>query len=245
MDNYQDDAERWKHGIIRTTNKMFRNTDCIFVEYHDCVHLTGLIVLKALQESCKDVFGINMDQISVLDLQGLLLWYIQREHRNFLLDLWDKEEPAPRRMMDEYLQVQYQSNEIHQIPFSSIVVDLILHTMSIGFVKNVVVYAEHVCDGILENVKKTFGDSAAVVGGDLMEVLKDVPADTTYMLSDFEKLITIADSGHLDGAGVLLPSNYRYNYLIAEDGTLQPIVNLEYLSSIHKFSLGFLNLGGM
>lgn len=244
MNNFREDANFWKHGVIRATNKMFRNTECVFVEYHDCIHLTGFIVLRALQESCKDVFGINLDQISILDLKSLLLWYIQREHKNFLVDLWDKDKPVPYEMLDKYLSVQYQANEIHQIPFSSVVVDLIQHTLELELVKNIVVYAEDICDGISENVTKTFGDSAKIVSGDLASALSDIPMDTTYIFSDFEKVITLADTGHLDGAAVLLPSNYRYNYLIAEDGTLQPIINLVHLSDIHRFSLGFVDLSG-
>ena len=244
MMNTRDDAEFWKHGIIRTTNRMFRNTECIFVEYHDCIHLTGFIVLKAIQESCKDVLGIDIDQISVMDMRGLLLWYINRKHRNFLIDLWDKEKKIPYEILDEYLDAQFCADEIYQIPFGSIITDLILHTLDLGFVKNVVVYVENICDGIVSDVDRLFGDSARVVGGRLEDALSDIPQDTTYIFSDFEKVITLANLNKLEGASVLLPSNYKYNYILADNGELQPIINLEHLSKTNHFSLGFVDLSG-
>lgn len=244
MEDNRNDAEFWKHGIIRSTNKMFRNTECVFVEYHDCLHLTGLIVLRGIQESCKDVFGIDLDQISLLDTKGLLQWYVFREHRNFLIDLWDKSKPIPFELLDAYLAEQFKADALYQIPFSSVISDLLVHTIEFGVVKNVVVYADEVCDGIKKDVYRLLGESATVVGGDLPSALSEIPMDTTYIFSDFEKVITLSETGHLDGAAVLLPSNYRYNYIRTADEVIQPVVNLDYLSTVHRFSLGYVDLSG-
>lgn len=240
----KNDMESWKHGVIRATNKMFRNTECVFIEYHDCIHLTGFVVLKAIQDSCKDIMGIDLDQISILDITGLFQWYLQREHRNFLIDLWDKDKEIPYKELDAFLAAQYSSNEIYQIPFTSAIPEMILATVQLGLVENIVVYAEELCTGIIEDSVRIFGDTVKVVGGNLATVLDEIPVDTTYIFSDFEKVTTLVDTGHLEGSAVLLPSNYRYNFIQMDDGTLQPIINTEYLSKTYHFSLGFVDLSG-
>lgn len=230
----------WKKGVIRSRPQAFTNTECMFVEYRDCIHFTGYVLLHFLQGCYRDIFGLDLDPIRVLNDTELLEWYCARKNKNFLLDLWNIEKTPPYGELDAFLEDQFTSDQLYGISMESNAVPMIKNLQNTKFVKDIVIYSEMMVPGIERDIRSKFGDNVTIKSGDLCEVLESIPTDSTYIFSDAEKILTLEKMGKLDLSAILVPQDFAYNF--TDDGKL--VVNIEYLQEKYMFHFGTINLCG-
>lgn len=236
----KNDELMWKKGIIRSRPHAFTNAECVFVEYRDCIHFTGYVLLHFLQGCYRDIFGLDLDPIRILNDSELLFWYCKRKNRNFLLDLWDMQKTPPYGELDAFLEDQFSSDHLYSISMESNVVPMIKNLQNTKFAKTIVVYSEIMVPGIEKDIRSKFGDNVIIKSGDLSEALETIPTDSTYIFSDAEKILTLEKMGKLDLSAILVPQDFDYNF--TDDGKL--IVNIDYLQEKHVFHFGTINLCG-
>ena len=109
--------------------------------------------------------------------------------------------------------------------------------------KSVVIYSEDNNKYIRDDIKRLFGkyDAVKYMYGDFEKVLEKIPQDSSFMLSDFNKVVTMADAGRLNYASLILPYDYEYNFVINEEGKRVPIVDMTYLGKDNLFKVAYFN----
>ena len=232
--------EIFKH--MTTGNRMFLNSECIFVEYHDILKCPWYILLTVLQQNNKVQPILDLTKIEYFNTDALFEWYCNRENRNFLYDLLKPE--ASNLDMDKLLDTLMDNEIFYTIDMPLNATAAIQKVLKNKLVKKIVVYSESYSKYIEEDVKKLFSNSGNVKyrTGDLKKILKDdVPTDTTYFLSDFNKVITLADCDHLSYGSLVLPFDFEYNYCKNDKGERTPIIDFTYLGKDHLFKLAYFN----
>ena len=234
---------------LSTTDSVFTNSECIFVEYYDILKTPWYILLTVIPQNEKLSHIMDFSDVKELNLISLLEWYCNRENRNFLEEL-SKVEPGAIDL-DRLLDVLMGSEILYTANSELNTVEVIRLVLKKKLVKKVMVYAEPSHDksvDLLQFIKKDVGELfydnplVSVVSGEFSEVLKQVPTDTTYFLSDINKVVTMSNEKRLDYASIVIPYDYAYNFVF-ENGkrTNMPLVNFDHLSKTNNFKLNFFN----
>ncbi len=226
---------------IKTQDKMFMNSDCMLVEYYDILKSPWFVLLSVLNQNEKLRPILDLDKIVYLDTDSQFEWYCNRKNRNFLLDL--ALAPVDKVDYDEILKILMRNKIFYEVDSTLNAKNAIDIALRQKQVKEVVIYSEENDPLIKEDVKRMFEKYKNVKFrcGDFAKVLESIPTDTSYMLSDFNKVITIADSNKLNLASIILPYDFAYNYIINENGEKVPSINFEYLGKSNLFKLHFFN----
>lgn len=218
---------------FRASNSFFTNTQSVFVEYCDCVNLSYYTLLTFIQKSDRLNEKFTIDLIRSLDLPSLLIYYFNREYINPLVDLWRGDE-KPMAELDAFLEDQMQSSNIfYDVHVDSNIVPMLNAVIGNEFSKRILIYNETDNKFIREDIQNTFAGKATFVYGDIVDVLKDTPKDSTYIFSDVCKVPYLVETDRINCSAIMLPIDYRYNYT---DGTRSKyLVDMDYLQSKYVF----------
>ena len=103
-------------------------------------------------------------------------------------------------------------------------------------VPKVLIYYPYENDIIKRDIEKTFlNPDIQFVSGDISDVLKEVPNDSTYIFSDISNILILEELGKIDMSSIIIPEDYDYNK--TEEG--EYILDLESMQSDHVFKLNF------
>ena len=225
---------------MSTSKNMFLNSECIFVEYYDIIKAPWYILLSVLPQNQKIRELLDLSEIDYLDSSGLFEWYCNRKNRNFLQDLAiNKNMPEE---LDKILNV-LMNNEIFYTTDTSLnAIKTINIALSHKMVKNVIIYTEDENKYVDNDIKMLFPKkNVKYKYGDFRSILKEVPTDTTYFLSDFNKVISMAEEGHLNYSSLVLPYDFSYNFIKDEEGNKVPLIDFSYLGKDHLFKMAYFN----
>lgn len=222
---------------FRSSNKMFQNSSCVFVEYIDCIQIPWFTFLTFLKEETKFDELFNMDEIRYLSPRALLGWYFNRKEKNPLMELLKDDKHISREEMDSMLASIVNTEEI----FFNVNIDTNIHPIIGNLIANeitkkIIVYYPEENEYVKKDVHDKFGDYAEVVFGDIRQVLQKVPKDTTYFFSDVMHLLVMEELKKLDFSAIMIPNNYRYNFV--DDDKKEYLVNMKYLSEKYVFKWG-------
>lgn len=225
--------------VFRSTDSVFFNSECLFVEYYDVIKAPWFILLGICRENENLKQIINIDPIENLPINSLFEWYVNRKYRNIFYEL-SRIKEIPMNVFDNLLYDQMGSTgmffemdtELNAVPTIKKVLSGIL-------VKEIVIYTEKYSKFVDTDIQQLFGDDKRVhyKHGDINTVLNGIPTDTTYMLSDIDKVINIQETDHLGMSSIVIPHEYRYNKTV--DGKWN--VDLEYLAKENIFKVAFFN----
>lgn len=237
-------AEKKKMVFVRN-DKIFQNSKCMFIEYHDIIRAPWFNVLAAIQHNkTMNEHFIDNTEIRNLNIDELFEWYTNRKFINIYDNLPCRNLGKEKGLTKEQLlhsQINSTLDIATTVPlrFLSILNGL---PKKEPLVEQFIIYTEHHEAGI----ERTIPDNIPVKGkveycwGDLKEVLEDVPKDCTFVFSDIEKIQKLADLDRLNYTSVLIPKKYRYNYTLEDPKT--PKVDIEALQGDHIFKFHwFLN----
>lgn len=234
---------------LATTNSVFTNSECIFVEYYDILKAPWYILETMISQYDKLEEILDFSDIKELNLISQLEWYCNRENRNFLEDI--SKVPPGAIDFDRLLDILMNSEILFTANSELNAAEVIRLALKKKVVKKVMVYVEPSHDpkvNLTEYVKKDVADMfsnsslVSVISGEFSKVLENVPTDTTYFLSDINKVVTMETAKHLNYASIILPYDYAYNYVF-ENGkkTDKPLVDFDYLAKTSTFKLNFFN----
>lgn len=226
---------------MRTQDKIFMNADCLFVEYYDILKCPWYVLLTVINQNEKLRPILDIDQVAYMNNDAQFEWYCNRKNRNFLFDL--AKAPFDKVNYDEILSILMKNKIFYDIDSTLNAKEAIDIALRQKQVKEVIIYAEENNQFIKDDVQRLFPkyNNVKFRCGNFEDVLKDIPVNSSYMLSDINKVITMADCGKLTMASVIIPYDFAYNYVIDEKGKKVPAVNFEYLGKDHLFKVHFFN----
>lgn len=230
-----------KKSFFTTQDEVFLNSQCLFVEYTDIIKSPYFIFLHSLILYPNQFSEyLDIDRLRGYDLESLSEWYINRKYQNPLMDLLKdkyKDTIFPYKL-DELFNniINNYPNLITLSPllnFSSVIKGLNINKNSI--VKKIVIWNLYPNDIIRKDIRENFGDNIHFVTGELYDVLKNVPDDSTYVFSDISNISVLLDSNKLNLSSVLVPKEYKYNYI--DNNILKIDYNAYLKEALFKFNL--------
>lgn len=196
---------------MNTSGSIFYNADYVVIEYIDIVKSPYLILLAVLreQEKYKELF--KYEDISHLDDMGLCEWYMNRRHRNPLADLYRDPNNIPHNELDKILDDIITSNDIFYKYSNLLNISQFLSTsLSNKISHDIIIYDQHNSNFAKEDLKRNFNKDFTVLHS-FDEVLDKAKENSTYILSDINKIYHMKDKGYLKFSSVTIPVEYRYN----------------------------------
>lgn len=252
------DNAREVFGHMLSPDTVFTNSQCMVVEYHDCVKSPWYVLLTVLSQNKKIRELVDLTPIDGLNSIQLFEWYRNRKNRNFLLDIASY--PESVIPYDELLEV-LMNNRIFYLANTELnTVNIILTAVRTKTVKKVIIFNDKARDRdgkeleingeiskhIAEDVANIFGNKNIVsfVNDDFSKIVDSVPPDSTYIISDFTKITTLDDKKRLNYSSLVLPNDFAYNYVFDDNNGLRtdtPIINFDYFAKNSIFKLNFFN----
>lgn len=225
--------------VYRANDTLFYNSHCLFVEYMDLIKTPWFVLLNLCRQNEKLKSILDITPIEDFSLDALFEWYMNRKNRNIFYELLFNKD-VDLEEMDLLVKSQLEISPIFfTLDTALTVVPAINKILRENIIKEVIVYSEYYNQFMEEDIKQVFFENKKVKyrHGNLKDVLRSIPIDTTYFLSDIEKIIALEETNHLDMASIILPYEYRYNK--NEKGEWN--IDLEYLAKNHIYKLSFYN----
>ena len=217
--------------VILTSNNIFDNAKCMFIEYNDVINSPYYVFLINMIRNNTGISYFNFNQFNRKsdDLEGdVFEWYINRKSINPFYQIGlrpvvneligpgiDYEEKR-ESFLDQFLCESLIKNpdvfnSEGYLNFTTSV-DRILSINNL--VNKVIIYSEIFYEGISNDIKSLYGSSVEYVTGDLIEVLNkdNIPKDTTYVFSDINKVYALKDTNRLNNSAILIADKFGYNY---------------------------------
>lgn len=233
--------------IILSSDEIFLNTKCLFVEYYDVIKAPWYLFVNYLRTSDVASQLFDFSELVNYDMNELFEWYITRKHKNPLKDIpitdfahntiFHNNEVEKNTWLDSFLE-----SEMQEIPeliegYSELNFQNILDTLiNTGrFAKDIQVYTETYNEKILNDLKSIYNDNVRYVYGDLDIVIKDIPNDSTFVFSDIMKINKLKSNGKLNMSSVIIADRFAYNY----ENENTPKINLEELMKSDIFKIDF------
>lgn len=225
---------------IITTDSVFTNSTCLFVEYYDVIKAPFFAFIQAIKQSraLKKYFDFRKYLFPNLldpaeEKRESFMVYCNRKFQNPLLDLPMsvpdvlEEVGLPRdskpsddvvrkiqNWMDFLLIEEIKKNELYfteewNLNFSY-ALDRIYYMKKL--IKSIVVYDEYNIPFVQKEIQEKYHGKVEYRTGDFREVVKSLPIDTTYFLSDIRRVDDIKAENHLRLSSIVLAEYFRYNY---------------------------------
>lgn len=193
------------------TNTIFYNSDYIVIEYIDLIKSPYLVLLSIIKNNDKLREILKIEQIEFLDDASLCEWYINRKHQNFFIDLNRYPDIITDKQMDEILNEQMTiTTKFYENTNFLNLVDMLRIVPSMKIVNGIIIYNPHESSYASEELKNEVGTNFTFMN-DWNEVMEKAGSNSTYFISDIDKIILMKEKGILKCSSVTLPIEYRYN----------------------------------
>lgn len=234
-----------------STDTLFYNSQCLFIEFHDVIEMPWFILTYILKNNKKLNEIFRIDDISSYSVQNMVEWYVYRKHRNIFKSMGLQDE-AYRNMgepndewYDKFLYNCIRDNKELYIVDTKLIFYKSLNILlsdSPGMVKRIIIYSEYNEPGIrwfIDDMLKfsTHAGKVEYAYGDFTNIIKDIPNDSTYVLSDIEKVNKIKEANKLYMSSILIANGLRYNYELHDKSKLK--VDVKSLANDTVFKCSF------
>lgn len=210
----------------------------LFVEFDDIIKSVSLSLSLMLSKlKTPDNLLLDVDLIKNYNLIAMMEWYRFRENRNVIKELSrvkgsDEDFESILKLLLEKYDVVYKCSQILKGT------DLIAVALEHKLCDEIIIYSDYTNQHYVKECTRMFGDNVTVIGGDFEDAVRNVPFNTTYVLSDIDKVDKLFDLNKLDCTSVLLPTDYKYNdienkkeALLKRAQTLSKPVKILYFSA--------------
>ena len=196
---------------MTNVQKTFLNSNYVVIEYIDLIKSPYLMLLDILRKDEKLDEFFYMERVRDLDSEGLYEWYLNRKNQNFLIDLNRDTEKLSNEALDKFLENQMGVTDFIYTIDPLIFADSVRKIKSIkGLVQDVIIYFPFKTDLAKKNLEELY-DMPFTFMSDFDKILDIAGSDSTYFLSDVEKIFRMKEKGCLKFSSVTIPVEYRYN----------------------------------
>lgn len=221
---------------FRSSPYIFQNSECIFIEYLDCLQLPWLVFLMSFRNNERLDKIFDLKSIRYLTDADIINYYFNRPYRNPLAGLLkrDKDKRIPFEELDEIVMDGIKDlKEAFLVEADTLITPMIQNLVAMKLTKNIMVYCPFYSEYVENDIKGKLGDMASIVTGDIKEAINQTPKDTTYFFSDVNHIIVLEETGKLDYSAIMVPSDYRYNFVDDEKSIYN--VDMKYMAENHVF----------
>ena len=230
-----------KKGLYVGNKGVFYNSECLFVEYNDVISCPWYVLLCFVKNNEGVEAMFDTTEIRDLNYEELMEWYIYRKYRNIYKNLPLRGGRAMSdKELDKFLYDQMTFSESFYTTNIALTFSVTLKYASQQkmLIKKIVIYSEYMNDFLRSEIKEKYPD-AFIMDGDFREVLKEIPMDSTFILSDLNKVNIMAEEKHLNYSSIIIPDGFRYN-LMPHDSS-KYIADIDELHKKYVFKLDFFN----
>ena len=104
-----------------------------------------------------------------------------------------------------------------------------------NLIKKIVVYSDYKNPYLESYIHDNYNQNITVKMGNFMDVIQNIPNDSTFVFSDIMKVSMLEEAKKLDYSSILISNGYRYNYKNLEDF----IIPFEDIISRHVLKYNF------
>ena len=197
---------------LKDTGTIFYNADYIVIEYIDMIKSPYIILLNAIRQQNKKIREIlKLEEVEYLSDMGIYEWYRNRKHQNFLIDLNRYPDEISEESLNELLESQINLKSFFYEQARPLIILDMLDTLNRNNIStNIIIYHPHDNDYAEKDLKNITGHSYKFMN-DFNEVIKTAGYNSTYFLSDINKINIMRDKDVLKMSSITLPIEYRYN----------------------------------
>lgn len=224
--------------IYRSKDTLFYNSQCLFVEFDDIIKMPSFMYLYSITKSNALDSIFDLTEVRNLNADELLEWYINRKHRNFFMDIPTKNNvELPDKNKDELLLKGLSSIPELYSSYSELYFADALNTLSneSNLIKKIVVYSDYKTPYLESYIHDNYNQNITVKMGNFMDIIQNIPNDSTFVFSDITKVSMLEEAKKLDYSSILISNGYRYNYKNLEDF----IIPFEDIISRHVLKYNF------
>lgn len=217
-----------------STENVFFNSKCLFVEYSDIIKMPMFMVLLAIHENEMINTIFDLSDIWEYPPEALFEWYINRKERNIFMNFPIKVESNEGKSRDQICHeilndLLAMSESLYceeaELSFSRVIKSIMTQKI---LVQKIVVYNEYDNQFIRNDIKKLYEDNVVFMNGKFETVIENIPEDSTFVFSDINKVNRLVEMKRINMSSIVIPSNFRYN---------------RDLSDIRKWKVDFETLG--
>lgn len=218
-------------------DNIFYNSEILFIEYMDILKSPYIKLMQIIQNNDKmeDIFDFS--QITGLGELELYEWSIHRKNRNPLKELLKNPDISDLELDNLFHMLMHTDDRLFELSVPLYIYSVIPMLYYQKMVKRIMVYYEHESQFIRNDISKIVdGYSPEFVSGDFEDIVRDMPIDVTYILSDIDKITALININRLDFSTVIIPQEYRYNKKNMVDYKL----DFTKLDKTHVYKYGFM-----
>ena len=195
-------------------DNMFINSTAVIVEYYDIIKSPWFTVLQVNKDNPHLAEDLDLSHIENLGDAELYEWYKTRHNINPFKDLNTKGKFSDEEL-DGLMNAFINRNPAYVEQSHELEMVRALNTLfKEKFTTSYYMYVPEKTPVIEGDVRKIFPDvTFNFIYGDLIEGLKDVDMDCTYIFSDIKKVKLLAENKRLYCNSVLVASDYAYNHV--------------------------------
>lgn len=237
-----------KFAFVQTQENFFYNSELLFIEYDDIIKSIPFGILEVVS-----VYPRVIDKVCDTTLfegfsqESLYEFYITRKEHNifkkFLRDDYKKMSDRVYELYNPFLDMLKVTPEIvdslPELNFCQTLKSLLRLKDYNKLAKKILIWSPIYHDVYKDSIEHLFGSKVKYVYGNLEEVLKDQPKDTTYVFSNIENINIIEKMDRVSLASFAVPYEYEYNFNINEDGERIPKVDITKLSAEHCMKFNY------
>ena len=217
------------------SDTIFLNSDYIVIEYMDIIKspYLSLLYMMKLNPKLKEI--LKVEEIENLDEAALCEWYINRKHRNFLIDLNRYPGQITEKQLDELLEDQM--NTVPQLYTKSsplLLNNSIVEMKRKNICKDIIIYHPHQ-NGFAKTEMETRLGMKFTFMSNLDEIFKRTGYNSTYFFSDIHNIEKMRDKGVLKFSSVTLALEYRYN----KKNMIDFVLDFDKMTKENPFKLSF------
>lgn len=234
-------------SVYCTSPDVFLNSKCLFVEFMDMIAIPWYNILRfsATSEQMHEIYTFN--EFDPTDGGECLEWYINRKHKNVFRSLtthhnrnfppdFHENALSSVELLDEVIFLSAPTLSMHNV-INSLIKNEKGDLITKPIVDKIIIYSERENSFIKKFMDKLYGTPSylSYEYGDLKDILKNVPRDTTYAFSDIDHIHDLYKAEKLQYSSILVPGNYRYNF--DDEYNLKGDINTLREGNIFKFNL--------
>lgn len=196
---------------MEKNQSIFLNSDYIVVEYMDLIKSPCMVLLDVIRRNDKIREILKLEVIENLDHSALTEWYINRKHQNFLIDLNRYPDQISESELDSILDSQLAISE----KFYSKALPLQLTNMvrimkKEDLTKDIIIYHPFSNEYAKNNLENELNYKFTVMNN-FDKILDVAGYNSTYFLSNIDRVLDMDRKGVLGLSSVSIPIEYRYN----------------------------------
>lgn len=237
-----------KFAFVSMENNLFYNSELLFIEYDDIIKSIPFAIMEVVSVYPRLIEKVcDAAVFEGFTINSLYEFYVNRKEQNiFKRFLKDEYKSFDDSKIDElyipFLDILKTTPSIlkslPELNFSMVLHDLFKLTDYNKLAKKILIWTPIYHDIYKDSINELFGNKVSYVHGNLEDVLKDQPTDSTYVFSNINNMNIIDKMDRISMSSFIVPYEYEYNFVMKDEERVSK-VDISELSSKHAMKFNY------